>query len=97
MSKDDPVAGFVHVRLVVEAAAFFRLVERPPGEHLRNLGDIFLRVASVYAEGMQFHQLAAVVFVQAAGLLGFGIARLPRTICRTGAIAAPMRGDAERD
>src|SRR3981081_3493968 len=99
MSEDDLVAGLMHARLEAEVGAFSWLIECPSGENLGNFGDIFLRVAAVYAEGVQLHQFAAVVFVQAAGLLGFVGSRTLWTTIRTGAMAAPMRlvrGDAER-
>ena len=50
------------------------LLQRPSGEDAGNLGDIFLRVAAIHAERVQLHQLAAVVFVQAAAL-AFGLLR----------------------
>src|SRR5260370_10656761 len=91
MSEDGLVAGLVHAGFETEVAAFSRLIERPPGEHFGYFGDIFLRVAAVYAERVQFHQLAAIVFVQAAGLLGFVASRTLWTTVRPGAIAAPVR------
>src|ERR1700682_2490304 len=114
MSEDDLGAGLMHARLAAEGAAFpphhaksgrdgdpgfSRLIERPSGEDFGNFGDIFLRVAAVYAERVQLHQFAAVVFVQAAGLPGFVAAWTLWTTVRTGAMAAPVlvRGDAERD
>src|ERR1700687_234687 len=98
MSEDDLVAGLLHAGLEAEVSAFSRLIERPAGEHFGNFGDIFLRVAAVYAERVQLHQFAAVVFVEAAGLRGFVASRTPSTI-GTGTVAAPVRlarGDAER-
>ncbi len=98
MSEDDLVAGLVHARLEAEVAAFYRLLDCPPGEYLGHFGDVFLRVAAVDAERVQFHQLAAVVFVQAAGLPGLDVA--PRTIIRVGSVAARVarvRSDSERD
>ena len=75
MPEDDLGAGLVHARLEAEGAALFRLIEGPSGEDFGNFGDIFLRVAAVYAERVQLHQFAAVVFVQAAGLPGFVASR----------------------
>src|ERR1700674_3979169 len=115
MSEDDLGGGLMHARLEAEVAAFpphhaksgrdgdpacSRLIERPSGEDFGNFGDIFLRVAAVYAERVQLHHLAAIVFVQAAGLPGFVASWTLWTTIRTGAMAAPMRlvrGDAERD
>ena len=96
MSEHDFVAGLVHARLEAEVPTFIRLLQRPTGEHLGNLGDIFLRVAAVYAESVQLQQLAAVVFVQAAGMLVLP-PRSRRTIIQTAPITALVRRDAERD
>jgi hypothetical protein len=41
-------------------------VHRPPGEELRQLLHVLLRVSAVHAERVQFEQLARVVLVQAA-------------------------------
>ena len=41
-------------------------VDGPSGKDFGDFGDVALRVAAVDAEGVQFQQLAAVVFVQAA-------------------------------
>ena len=43
----------------------------PAGENVGEVGDIFLRVAGVDAEGVEFHDLAGVVFVQLAGVGAF--------------------------
>src|ERR1700732_3315917 len=91
MSEDDLVAGLVQAGFETEVAAFSRLIERPPGEHFGDFGHVFLRVAAVYAERVQFHQLASIVFVQAAGSLGFVASRTLWTTIGTGAKDAPMR------
>ena len=70
--------------VVGERPALIRLVDGPAGEAARHFDDILLRVAAVHAEGVQLHQLARVVLIQAArGLLGalcsaFGADRLRR-------------------
>ena len=87
MSEDDLVSGLVHARLEVEAAAFVGLLDGPAGKDLCDFGDIFLRVAAVHAERVQFHQFAAVVFVQAAGLPWLWIAL--RTLRRIRTSAMP--------
>src|SRR5271155_3672095 len=90
MSEDEFVSGLVHAGLEAEVAAFFRRIEGPSGEDFGHFGDVFLRVAAVYAERVQFHQFAAVVFVEAAGLLAFATPI-------SGSIAALVWWDAERD
>src|SRR5207245_8343158 len=47
------------------AAALFGLLQSPSGENSRDLSDIFLSVAAVDSECVQFHKLAPVVFIQA--------------------------------
>src|SRR6266849_6390779 len=65
----------MHTRLKPEAATFFRLFDGPTREHLGNFGDVFLRVSAVDAESVKLHQLAAIVFVQAACHLSFSVER----------------------
>ena len=52
-----------------ELAAALRLQNGPAGEAARGFGNVLLRVAAIHAEGVQFQQFAAVVFVQAARAL----------------------------
>ena len=42
-----------------------RAIDGPAGEDAGYLGDVGLGVAAVDAEGVEFHQLAGVVFVEA--------------------------------
>ncbi len=67
-------AVVVQPRVEGELAAALRLVDGPAGEAARHFGDVLLRIAAVHAEGVQFQQLAAVVFVQAAALPFGGVA-----------------------
>jgi hypothetical protein len=57
------MAGFVEF----ESASALRAIDGPAGEDAGHLGDVGLGVAAVDAEGVQFHQLAGIVFVQAFG------------------------------
>ena len=50
----------------------------PAGEGARHLDDVVLRVAAVDAQGVQLHQLAGVVLVQAALALGRRLGGAPR-------------------
>ena len=43
-----------------------RLPDRPAGEGARDFDHVLLRVSAIHAERVQLHQLAAVIFVQAA-------------------------------
>ena len=49
-----------------KSASALRLADGPAGEAAGHFGDIFLGVAAVHAERVQFHQLAPVVLIQAA-------------------------------
>jgi len=54
----------VAVFVEFEAAAALGAIDRPAGEDARSLDDVGLRITAVDAEGMQFHQLAGVVFIE---------------------------------
>ena len=77
VAEHDLVSGFVRALFESEAAALLGLLQGPSGEDARHFGDVLLRVAAVHAEGVQFHQFAAVVFVQAVplalGLIGLSL------------------------
>src|SRR5260370_10864306 len=73
MSKHKLGTGLVHARLVAEPQTFERFFDGPTGEHLGNLGDVALRVAAVHTEGVQFQQLATVVFVQSSVPVAFRV------------------------
>ena len=66
LAEDDLLARVVHLRPEDEPAALLRTIDGPAGQRARHFDDVFLRVAAVDAERVQFHQLAAVVLVQAA-------------------------------
>ena len=78
-----------------------RLCDGPAGEAARHFDHVLLRVAAVDAERVQLHQLAAVIFVQAALLLlacfGVGVGRAanaeaaPKRPAQIGAIARRCR------
>src|SRR5437764_1371448 len=50
-------------------AATARLEDGPTSEATRDFLHVFLRVTTINSEGMQLHQLARVVFVDATSLL----------------------------
>src|SRR3989475_11050285 len=65
VSENDLVARLVHTLFESKAAALFGLLQSPSGENSRALSDIFLSVAAVASECVQFHKFAPVVFIQA--------------------------------
>ena len=58
-------AGFVHAIVEIKFPAALRVAHRPAGKDLGDFGHVALGVAAIDTEGVQFHQLAAVIFVQA--------------------------------
>src|SRR5258708_35676740 len=48
-------------------AAKLGLVNGPSGQHFGQFRKVFLGVSAVYAQGVQVHDLASVVFIQSAG------------------------------
>ena len=52
-----------------EIAAAPRIANGPAGEAAGHFGYVLLGVSAIDAEGVQFHQLAAVVFIQALAIL----------------------------
>src|SRR5256885_14672241 len=65
MPENDLVARLMHPLFECESAALLGLLQSPSGENPRDLSDIFLSVAAAYPEGVQFDELAPVVFIQA--------------------------------
>src|SRR4029450_1328782 len=65
MAKHDLLPVVMNPRLESEDAGLHRVLNRSPGEGGRNRGDVFLRIAAVYTQGVQLHQLTTVVLVQA--------------------------------
>src|SRR5207245_10772490 len=55
----------VHTLCESNAAALLVLFQCPSCENPRDLSDIFLSVAAVDSERVQFHKLAPIVFIQA--------------------------------
>src|SRR5882672_9566497 len=53
-----------------------RLVHRPAGEAARDFGDVFLRIAAVHTECVQFHQFASIIFVEPALIFLRGLLRI---------------------
>src|SRR5579862_5140340 len=72
MPEDSFVSRFVGTFFESETAALFWLLQSPSGKDLGNFRDIFLCVAAVDAERVQFHQFAAVILVEAIAL-AFGL------------------------
>ncbi len=66
------VSGFMHPFLESEAAALFGLLQGPSGEDTGDLSNIFLGIAAVHTERVEFQQFAAIVLIQAAAL-AFGL------------------------
>ena len=48
-------------------AAQLRLLDTPAGEHFGQLRYVFLGIAAIHSQRVQFHDFARVVFIQAAG------------------------------
>ena len=87
MSQNKLGAGLVHARLELETQSLVGLFDRPAREDFGDFGDVLLGVATVYAQGVQFQQLAAVIFIQPAGLLSLCVWfrllwKAPRTAIR---------------
>src|SRR6266446_2481213 len=75
VSEDCLVSRLMHAWFKAESAAVLRLLNGPSGKDFGYFGDVFLRVSAVYAERVKLQQLAAIVFVQAAGDLCFPLGR----------------------
>ena len=67
-SKDQLGVGIVDAFVKFELWIFARLFNGPSGEAASNFADVFLGIPSVNAEGVKFHQFAAVILVQATFL-----------------------------
>ena len=72
MAKDDFLSVIVPLVVVFEAAAFTRIGNGPTGKAARHFSDIFLRIAAIHAQGVQFQKLAAIIFIQST-LAGFAV------------------------
>ena len=59
------LAFVVHPLVEFEIRRPLRFADRPSGKAARDFSDVLLRVAAIDAQRVQFHQLAAVVLIQA--------------------------------
>src|SRR5262249_14462247 len=75
LPEDELWSRLMSALVEVEGSALLRLFDAPPGQDLRQLGDVLLGVAAIDAERMQLHDFARVVFVQSAGAVLFGLRR----------------------
>src|SRR5260370_34506698 len=91
VSKNVLRTRLVGALVEVEAAALLRLLDAPAREHLRQLGDVLLRVAAVHTEGVKFHDFASVVFIQAAGAILFRLGPRGHSINRAEGTTAELR------
>ncbi len=64
MPQGDFLSGLVTARVKGVISALVGPLNVPAGKDLRHLGDVALRVSAVDAEGVEFHQLARVVFIE---------------------------------
>ena len=83
--------GIVQPLVKPELRRALRRANRPAGEALGYLEHVLLSIAGIDAQGMQFHQLAAVIFVEAAVLILLSL-RLP---LRPGIRARHARGESK--
>ena len=79
MAKYPLLPGFVHAVFEYETYALLRSFKSPPGEDACHFGDIFLGVAAIHAQGVQFHKFAPVVLIQTAAL-ALGLISFPVTL-----------------
>src|SRR5207237_6820807 len=88
----------VETRREPKSAPLPRALDRPAREGARDLGNVLLRVATVDAERVQLHQLAAVVLVEALRRVLARRARLwePREIRGTSKPPAELTARAAR-
>src|SRR5205807_10359426 len=77
VAEDDLVAGLMHALFEPEPAAFLGLLDRPAGKYACHFCDISLGVAAIDAQGVQLHQLAPIILVQAASLFVLSLERWP--------------------
>src|SRR6266700_4544101 len=82
LAEDNFLARLMAALFETEVSTFARLANCPAREDARYFRDIILRVTAIDAEGVQFHQLASVVFIQAV-TIGFAL-RWPLVFGKTG-------------
>src|ERR1700730_11099818 len=68
MPQHPLVTRLVHPFLEDKAAALSGLFQRPTRQDAGRFGDILLRVTTIHAERVQFHEFATVILVQATAL-----------------------------
>src|ERR1700731_465562 len=59
-------AGIVNSLVEIKYRIFARRRNRPSRERARDFDHVFLLVSAIDAQGVQLHQLAAIIFIQAA-------------------------------
>src|SRR5208283_1181248 len=62
---DHGAENFSDIVVEFELRIFAGLFDGPAGEAAGDFGDVLLGVAAIHAEGVKFHQFAAVIFVEA--------------------------------
>src|SRR6185437_8331373 len=88
-------AGIVHGGTKDEGAALVGSVNAPAGEGTCRRDDVALRVAAVHANGVELHELAAVIFVETPGTGGSSL-RLPGGGACGSALREPASGTGAR-
>src|SRR5579872_4000452 len=64
-----------------KSPSLVKRLNRPAGKNARHLRNVGLGIASIHAQGVQFHQFAAVILIQAArGSIGLGWLAWPHTV-----------------
>src|ERR1051326_4697905 len=64
--QDIFIARLMCALIEPEAAAKLRFFNAPARENFGQFCNVFLRIAAVYAERVQFHDFSRVVFIQSA-------------------------------
>src|SRR6476660_9050737 len=90
MAHHDFVAGLMHTFFKLEISTLARFFQSPSSKDSCCFGDIFLCVAAIYAQRVQFHQLAAIVLVQSTAF-SFGLLLRPRRTWEALAPPSPSR------
>ena len=63
MTENDLFLPIVSGGIELKLGVFVRVIDRPAGKRPRDCNDVLLRVTSIHAQRVQFHQLARVVLV----------------------------------
>src|SRR5205823_11439202 len=67
------VHAFIEVKLTTPPG----FSDRPAGQYARQFSNILLRVTAIYAEGVQLHNFAGIVLIQARGPLSLRLLLIP--------------------